>query len=953
MRAHQPSVTIAGYLLVSIFVHYANAKAGALTATNITLGLISWYCFAPQLTLNGSHVVEGSLNPGLYNKQQISDGGYEVREYIMDLSVQLAVDQMNADPNVLPGIHVNIKRFSDCGSYYPSVADVWGGRTGGYASTIMATDIIDNHPDVIGVVAMQTSSTARYSAEVLSFAQIPICSGTVGSPRLSDKPNYPYFYRTIDGAGIGEHFYQFLKLWNVRRVALIYQKNTDLGYFVFLDMHQAMLRHKMNILGTYGTTDPNDKFFMNYVADALKRVSARYIIVIGNAVFSASVMNAVGKRNLTGPGFVYLGINRPKPAKNATLLYGPKYYSYIEGYVQIAGMANFETQIFADAKAQLSALADYPLRSMDVDSYNIPHFIDCAKSMLHGFDNLLRKTGQSAESLAGRKMNSMMNYTLFQNPGIEGVMANPLGFNNNGDIKLSDGACYFIGTAFDCHLFGSTDRDASKVTYHPGEYPVFNGGSSIPPPDGPPAAVQLILSVNSTFGGIIFALVVVGLVFAFALLSIIYLFRHKSCMKPVSGLEAVTSLGGCIIIYSSLLVYLPVSDTLTCKLRHSMFLLCLLFILTSLLFRNLLLFMIFCKKRGVKPQTLVFRVRIIHGVVALIGIATIAVWAAQPNNLTIKSVYHLDQFYLSCIYKDSVSFTVMASYVFIAYLCLLPMIAILQRVKWEEFNESVLLGFSFVMIAVAYSIITFETRLRNMYYDVTFCLCVWTATTLFLILMFGTRVMQLAEHFKEQAMNRSRISKLKTRLAEKKESFFQRPSASSTDFRRQQGGDCSTIKLGSVKKNPYRHKVLCNTVDACVYQVSTSQNSWSLWRAGQPELHHMSAKSWLSLNSNLKTACFTLSESTQFVAYENTVMILCDGIAETRIRESTNTQSTSTSMHQSTPPTRRKNLKRKKVMGSSICYRIRMEFENELKALAFVKEVQNEISDIGMMKGIM
>ncbi|KAJ3229723.1 Taste receptor type 1 member 3 [Chytriomyces hyalinus] len=231
MRAHQPSLAIAGFLVASLFVKYVEAKAGTVSPTNITLGLISWYCFAPQLTLNGSYVVEGSLSPGLYNNEEISNGGYAVWEYFMDLSVTLAVEQVNADPTVLPGIHVNIKRFSDCGPYYPSVADVWGGRTGGYASTVMATDIIENHPDVVGAVAMQSSSTARYSAEVLSSAQIPMCSGSVGSPRLSNKPNYPYFYRTIDGAGIGEHFYQFLKLWNVKRVAFIYQKNTDLGYF--------------------------------------------------------------------------------------------------------------------------------------------------------------------------------------------------------------------------------------------------------------------------------------------------------------------------------------------------------------------------------------------------------------------------------------------------------------------------------------------------------------------------------------------------------------------------------------------------------------------------------------------------------------------------------------------------------------------------------------------------
>ncbi|KAI8828347.1 hypothetical protein BJ741DRAFT_670306 [Chytriomyces cf. hyalinus JEL632] len=131
---------------------------------NIILGMVAWYCFLPHLVLNGSLIVHGNMGPGLYNYSQIQIGGYDVWAYMADLSVQMAVDSINADPNVLRGVYVGIKRFSDCGPWNADAQGNWAERrrrSGGYDSTVMAADVIEHNPDVLGVVSLQSSSKAR------------------------------------------------------------------------------------------------------------------------------------------------------------------------------------------------------------------------------------------------------------------------------------------------------------------------------------------------------------------------------------------------------------------------------------------------------------------------------------------------------------------------------------------------------------------------------------------------------------------------------------------------------------------------------------------------------------------------------------------------------------------------------------------------------------------------
>ncbi|TPX77743.1 hypothetical protein CcCBS67573_g00968 [Chytriomyces confervae] len=54
-----------------------------------------------------------------------------------------------------------------------------------------------------------SSDITQYTAELFSYYQIPYCGPMQGSPSLSDKNNYPYFIRPVQGVFVPVHFFKF------------------------------------------------------------------------------------------------------------------------------------------------------------------------------------------------------------------------------------------------------------------------------------------------------------------------------------------------------------------------------------------------------------------------------------------------------------------------------------------------------------------------------------------------------------------------------------------------------------------------------------------------------------------------------------------------------------------------------------------------------------------------
>ncbi|KAI9350639.1 hypothetical protein BDR26DRAFT_914815 [Obelidium mucronatum] len=127
-------------------------------SNSITLGFINNYCAIVNTFTNGSLV---SNMPVEYDPNLIEfygNGGYA---FFNDLIMQFAVDSVNNSTLILPGVQVEVKRFTDCGEYYPDADWGYWGNSGGFASSIMSQDISLVYPEVVGIIGTEYSTTAR------------------------------------------------------------------------------------------------------------------------------------------------------------------------------------------------------------------------------------------------------------------------------------------------------------------------------------------------------------------------------------------------------------------------------------------------------------------------------------------------------------------------------------------------------------------------------------------------------------------------------------------------------------------------------------------------------------------------------------------------------------------------------------------------------------------------
>ncbi|KAJ3266587.1 Metabotropic GABA-B receptor subtype 3A [Chytriomyces hyalinus] len=206
---------------------------------------------------------------------------------------------------------VLIRRFDDSGhddrGYF---------ENGGYALSESALTIAENYPDVMAVFGGVSSDITQYTAELFSYYQIPYCGPMQGSPSLSDKNNYPYFIRPVQGLGAEKHFYQLLKFWNVSRVAVITDSSDYLAYTFSSTVSAYLQSMGVNILSNLniklGDGLIGSAQLFRYIVSSLERVNARYIIVCGSPDFITFVYGSLQMlQSFVGPDYVWLSYNAP------------------------------------------------------------------------------------------------------------------------------------------------------------------------------------------------------------------------------------------------------------------------------------------------------------------------------------------------------------------------------------------------------------------------------------------------------------------------------------------------------------------------------------------------------------------------------------------------------------------------------------------------------------------
>ncbi|KAJ3227606.1 Metabotropic glutamate receptor 3 [Chytriomyces hyalinus] len=582
--------------------------------------------------MDGSYVTTLNISAGLFSYADIQVGPFDAWTYFVDIGIQAAIESINRDASVLPGIDVNIKRFSDCGSWKPNLLDSWPISTGGFASSVMAHDIVDRHEDVIGVVGLEDSSTTRGSASVLSIGQIPYCSGAAASPRFSDKAKFPYFWRTISHSG----------KWH-------WQSSLSLAEFVgrdagYLDILHTLQQHSISIQEQFSLSKTANAGIHDRLALTLRKISARYIIILGNIDFTAGFMNAMGVRGMINRFHVYIGDNVPWPSQDAKLLYGENYFSYLKGFIQFTGFISERTKNYYKSMAEVAEKLGHNVTEVDIDYNNIFLFFDCVKSMAYGMNSLLQG-GASPAMLSSRQLNYEMDYRQFQNTGYSGNLGDPLLFDDHGDIRI------YTGEDYNTVLFAQLDPGGLEFTMYNESLPIFFDGGSTPPRDGPPMLPQYDYTSGNLEGICLIVLIVLGVATASFSAVVLFMFRTRRIIRSSSVPEMLMLSAGSIVIVLSLVGYLGPSSTKSCSYRIFFIFIGFTLFATPLIAKTAKIYVLSAADRRLKEteaRRIAFVSRAANCVVTAIAMTISVCWIVQAR-MSVLTYDTLEVVYTRCV----------------------------------------------------------------------------------------------------------------------------------------------------------------------------------------------------------------------------------------------------------------------------------------------------------------
>ncbi|KAI9351496.1 periplasmic binding protein-like I [Obelidium mucronatum] len=821
---------------------------------NITLAFVSNYCFFPEVVVNSALVENYTITPEI-STNQVDLASANV--YYNDIAMLAAVQLINESQDILPGVMVNVRRFTDCGAYFPGAVDEYNGYSGGYAGSIMSQDIGVVYTDVLGVIGNEYSTTARNAAGALSNYKIPYCSSGSSSPRLSNKEKYPYFWRPLPAKGLGNHICQFLKSWNVNRVALIFENNDDLGVQFGNDIKQAILSHTMTLSSHVGIPGTFDSTNVEYIKLQILQSDSRYILLSGQNAFVSQLYYALARLGLVGPEYVYISYNSPVLLDSQVSDYEFNVYDAIQGFIQFQQMPpRLDTAIFSEFYNRVLEIAgvssDILSAATLIDNTNIgasPAF-DCVYVMLKGFDNLLKKGNYTIEMLADRQLQEHLNYTLFQNVGFSGLDADPVEFNQYGDLLVSYQVSYFNGDYYNMTDFGFTNANATAFTQLNNTV-VFYGGATTPPMDGPLLQSRSIYSLKTEQPGTLIALGTTGSILSMMALLFVFAFRKNQEIKSLGIDYTSISIFGTLISFSSMFneLLFPISP-FHCHSRVWILLMGYCVTLTPLLIKNLYVWIIFSATEDLPISAIALRLYALNALAICIEVGLLIAWSFTTRQSLIRinttgSKYDV----LICqsvltvgghsnsSKSNSTIVTLLYAYNLLLICSCIPLISMTRNIH-SRYNESTVLLCLLLLFVLTFAVLVTLPMNSDHLNDLRRCVCVWVLAVLVLSLVVGSRVVNLRNELVDTknlanirwsitvgrrsiSGNQSeRNSKIRRDSSSQRQSVGQRESKSGPNHGRKiEGKKLKVLKFCRIAHSLYIAKALIKAMNSSEWQV--------------------------------------------------------------------------------------------------------------------------------------
>ncbi|KAJ3309319.1 hypothetical protein HDU76_003658 [Blyttiomyces sp. JEL0837] len=727
----------------------------------------------------------------------------------------------------------------DASWYWPYV------DSGGYAMTA-AMNVAQS--GVVAVIGEYFSKTAIFTAEV------PICGSSASSSKLSNKQLYPYFFRMTSGTSLlAKGYATLLQAWNVKRVALVVGFDTlglDTARHVQEYFDQAGIRIITKVSLTPSMAESHD-YLQAYLT--LLAVDARYIFIAADSVTITDFYYR--NHSLISPRHVWLSNNGLK--NNAAVT-----------------KAILERQTVDITLGFITFSPDFPSYTADP---------------LEKFYNLLyaeASMDESPEMLANGSLTSNLLPSIFANTGYHGLAHDPLTFDENGDLELpllfaTWNISFIVNIKYvgvdKATAFGGVDAAAN--VYTPSSIPpVFFGGSSIPPPDGP-ILEEMVIQWSSPYGIVLAFLSALGMLLSCILAASLSFLGSSRVIKSMSLIFTRVYTLGALIANMSLLFFIgPVTNT-TCTLRMWIPFISVPLTLGCSVVKNARVYAIFkLSKRGKIKKNLMRYIKddmigLAVGVLTLIACIILGIWQSSEQH---------DGFYITgdkskslhvCLEPSTsgspVAFKATTAMIIFTAL-LLASTGILSYVTssiFDSVSEASFLSISFMFGTVGFAVTIatiFRTEpsaaaifIRNIF--------TWGVVNLCLLTLYIPKMVEAFADLHEQKDNFEGIGHL--------------PSASLLGEDSQSSTKTDAKEVKSVLKIPeeqveYHRNITHINLRGGFLKRQVGFGKWSKWAQCGISIFKSEEKKWIVFESDTLSAAWPLNESSQAVSYGQFLLIL-------------------------------------------------------------------------------
>ncbi|KAI9352568.1 periplasmic binding protein-like I [Obelidium mucronatum] len=559
------------------------------------------------------------------------------------------------------------------------------------------------------------------TAGVLSQFKVPFCGGFQNLPALSDKGNYPYFFRVSFSNKWGSAIATLLNEWNVKRVAMIYDSDDIESVGAYLDIRNELYADGVTVLAIrsyHGASWPTD---FTDILENLLYVDARYIIVCAQSWSpSYDLVSAAERFGLISPQHQWIVTNQPYPSNYSGIGQDARLDKMI-GMIwpSLDGEKASSPDFQESERKWISAYNQNPVKyQIDYLNWVNEGAYDCLGTILYGLDGFLKMHGHPAEKLTSRGLNDRLNFTIFQNTGFKGTLLNPMRLDSNGDITANTSFATINAEMFETGTqpnFCTVEKETGKFIAL-SALPVFFGGSNVPPPDGPPVIekIDVVNSLHNTRGIVIISAICFCYILCLLQIAFLLAYRNSTIVKALNVPHSLISISGCLIMVSGMIFYLEDLNSLKCRARVWFVAIGFVVMVLPLVGKNYYIFRIVTSFEAISTKQLMRFSLSVHGAtivgiimeVILLGFWTATTKYSPKQYQDAESIFYLCHHHsfgyswsTSLLWIFNSSVLLLAAYM--AYTC---------RNVTPTYNESSLLAMVSVSLSLLISTVSFLER---------------------------------------------------------------------------------------------------------------------------------------------------------------------------------------------------------------------------------------------------